>query len=692
MKILNTALLLFVIAMISYKSEAGTNDLIYKSSFEQLFFVGGNTTTSNVVLKLNQFEEYTAPNIGAYVIPYPIENGTNFNVDVVEFPDGNLCSAQNRTGFIANDDVDNVDVSCGIITTIYDVKQENVTGFVAIENLIVTQCKPSDGYWVQTIPGDDDYIGDNFSGSYVNKSDAICSGVDAEVKVGDRVTLNPAQANEFFGQIQMSHLSLTVLSSDNELPEPVNTSVSSLASINAVPLEGVLVRVNNLIVSDVQTPPGIAESSPSNTFEVNNQLLVDDVFYLTQPFPEINDDFATITGISIFRNGLSKLLPRYSQDVYFSTDGVTNLVINEVDYNQPGLDQNEFVEIMNPTNDPISLNGVTLYFINGSNNTDYAQIDLTTQGSLLAGQYLVVGSSNMIDNVANGALTIEFEELENQIQNSNPEGIVLFNTNTNSVIDSLSYGGDIPTATLTDINRVVNVTENSSSVSDNASNDGSIARVPNGLDRNLNDQDFKFTAVSTPGSYNQLVTTPELLVINEFDYNTPGTDDREFIEIFNPSESDISLINVSLYLINGSNNTEYAQIELDSLVSIQAGQYLVIGSSNMINSVVDGALTIEFENPESQIQNSDPEGMVLFDKNTNTVIDSLSYGSTIAMATLTDLGIMVSVTEGSATATDTNSPDGSIARIPNGEDTDNNGFDFSFTTTLSPGAENINTN
>ncbi len=670
-------------------SIAGTNDLIFNSSFEPLFFVGGTTTTSNVVLKLNQYDDYTILGIGAYVTPYPVENGSEYTVEVVQSPGNNLCSVQNNNGVIQNDDVDNIDVYCGLINTIYDVKQENVTGLVSIENLIVTECKDSDGYWVQTIAGDADYSGDDYSGSYVNKSGIVCSGDNADVKVGDRVTLNPAFANDFFGQVQMVHNSMTILSSNNTLPQPVNTSVASISGINAGPLEGVLVKVNNLTVTDVQTPPGIGESSPSNTFEVNNQLLVDDILYLKQPFPEVNDFYPSVTGISIFRNGLSKLLPRFSQDVYFSTDGVTNLVINEVDYNQINTDQNEFVEIMNPSNGPISLDGVTVYFINGSNNLDYAQIDLTTIGTLLAGQYLVIGSANMIDNVANGALTLEFDNPENQIQNGNPDGLVLFNNNTNSVIDSLSYGGDIPTATLTDINMVVNVTENSGSVADSGLIDGSIARVPNGLDRNLNDQDFTFTAVATPGAYNNLVTTPELLVINEFDYNTPGTDDMEFIEIYNPSLSDISLINVSLYLINGSNNTDYSQIELDSLVSIQAGQYLVVGSSNMINSVAEGALRLTFENPEGQIQNSDPEGMVLFNKNNNSVIDSLSYGSAIALATLSDLGIMVQVTEGSATATDTNNINGSIARIPNGDDTDNNGFDFRFTETLTPGESNI---
>jgi len=678
-------LMLFNLSFVNI-SYAGINDDIFSGSFEPIYFVGGESSKANVIVKLNQFDDYTIPAIGSYVIPYPVESGLGYSVEIIDSPQGSQCSAQNNSGTITDDNIINVDILCGTPSTIYEVKQGMVTGSVAIENVIVTECKESLGYWVQTIPGDADYIGNDFSGAFVYNNDVICNSINSDINVGDRISIIPAIANDFFGQILMSDSHINVLSSNNNLPEPVTTSVVSLAGINAVPLEGVLVKVENLTVTDVQTPPGIAEPDPSNTFEVNSQLLVDDILYLIQPFPEVNDFYPSITGISIFRNGLSKLLPRFSHDVYFSTDGVTNLVINEVDYNQPGADENEYIEIFNPSNNPISLANITLYLINGSNNTDYAQYDLTTLGTLLPGQYLVIGTPNMIDNVANGALTIE---LTGPIQNSNPEGMVLFDKNLNVVVDSLSYGGDITAATLTDINIVVNVTENSGSETDSNSIDGSIARIPNGLDRNLNDQDFKFTRSTTPGAYNNFVTTPELLVINEFDYNTPGTDDREFIEIYNPSESDITLVNVSLYLINGSNNTDYSEIQLDSLVTIQAGQYLVIGSSNMINSVADGALRLEFENPEGQIQNSDPEGMVLFDKSTNSVIDSLSYGSTINMATITELGMMVSVTEGSATVVDTNSPDGSIARIPNGDDTDNNGFDFRFTEILTPGESDI---
>lgn len=669
---------------------AGANDSIFKNSFERTFFIGGQAAVGDIVVKLNNFENYTIPNSGPYVIPYPLENGSDYSVELISSPNKLLCSIQNNTGTINGEDILEANAVCGTQTTIYDVKQENVLGTVSIENVIVTACKDSLGFWVQTIPGDSDYIGDDYSGSFVFKNNMMCSGSQPLVKMGDRVSLIAAETNEFFNQIQLIPNEITILSSNNTLPQPIDTTIANISGIEPSPLEGAHVRVQDATVTAVQTPPGPAENSPSNTFQVNNQLLVDDEIYLTTPFPEINDYYFTITGISAYKNTLSKLFPRFSQDIHWSTDGQIDLVINEVDYNQSALDDEEFIEIFNPSNQPISLNNVTLYFINGSNNTDYAQIDLSELGTLDAGQFLVIGSSNMINEVASGALTLEFENSEGQIQNGNPEGLVLYNKALNSKIDSLSYGGDMTTATLTDINMQVNVTEVSGSVADSTSIDGSIIRRPNGADTDNNSNDFQFTTSISPGAINTFTDTPELLVINEIDYNILGEDDREFIEIFNPTMSDISLSHLSLYLINGSTNTDYAQIELDSLETIQAGQYLVIGSSNMIDNVAEGALRLEFENPVAQIQNGDPDGMVLFYKSTGTVIDSLSYGGVISMATLSDTGAMVSVTEGSPTITDENDPDTSLARLPNGVDTDDNSVDFGLTTSLTPGEANLN--
>ena len=53
------------------------------------------------------------------------------------------------------------------------------------------------------------------------------------------------------------------------------------------------------------------------------------------------------------------------------------------------------------------------------------------------------------------------------------------------------------------------------------------------------------------------------LVINEIDYDQPGTDANEFIEIAGPSGT---YSNVVISLINGNNNTVYISFNINSLV------------------------------------------------------------------------------------------------------------------------------
>src|SRR5689334_15461514 len=55
------------------------------------------------------------------------------------------------------------------------------------------------------------------------------------------------------------------------------------------------------------------------------------------------------------------------------------------------------------------------------------------------------------------------------------------------------------------------------------------------------------------------------LVINEIDYDQVGTDDAEFVEIFNPSTNAIALAGLELVLVNGFNDTAYRKIDLSSL-------------------------------------------------------------------------------------------------------------------------------
>lgn len=163
-----------------------------------------------------------------------------------------------------------------------------------------------------------------------------------------------------------------------------------------------------------------------------------------------------------------------------------NLVINEVDYDQPVSDDKEFIELYNPCEEAISLNGYTVRLINGSNNTTYRTIILPNV-SLAPGEYFVIcsdGSSveNCDFNVA-GVFT-------NLIQNGSPDAIALFEGI--ALADALSYEGD-----------VAGSVEGSGSTGDSGSLFGtSLSRNPNGADTDNNNNDFKLRC-STPGAANE---------------------------------------------------------------------------------------------------------------------------------------------------------------------------------------------
>jgi len=177
-----------------------------------------------------------------------------------------------------------------------------------------------------------------------------------------------------------------------------------------------------------------------------------------------------------------------------------HLVINEVDYDQPGADNTEFIEIYNGTGAQVSLATLELVLVNGANNQEYMTIPLLTAGSLADGQYLVV-CSRMV-SVDPAALKIMGLPM-NGIQNGAPDGVALVDIAQHSIVDALSYAGSITAAMLTNVNGPVNLVEGTAlSIVDSATADGSLSRKPNGSDTDNASVDWALSATPTPGAAN----------------------------------------------------------------------------------------------------------------------------------------------------------------------------------------------
>ncbi|MDX2279928.1 MAG: zinc-dependent metalloprotease family protein, partial [Saprospiraceae bacterium] len=167
------------------------------------------------------------------------------------------------------------------------------------------------------------------------------------------------------------------------------------------------------------------------------------------------------------------------------------------------------------------------------------------------------------------------------------------------------------------------------------------------------------------------------LVINEVDYDQPGTDFAEFIELKNVSAGAINLNGWTVELVNGASGAVVYQTVTLPNVSLAAGGYYVICASS--TNTPNCNLVVA---PNSNlIQNGAPDAIGL--KNGSTLVDAFSYEGNTA-APYTEVA-------GESPADDASVAFQGASRFPDGTDTDNNGNDFVSNVCVTPGAANVNT-
>jgi len=228
---------------------------------------------------------------------------------------------------------------------------------------------------------------------------------------------------------------------------------------------------------------------------------IDDVFELSYPGC-LNPLDATDASSDCDGDGRSNLQEFYDGTNPVVADAPPRLVINEVDYDQPGTDTTEFVEVLNKGTNTINLAHHALAFINGNNDLEYLRVNLN--GALSGGQYLVVASTNLT-GIAAGARVLYFPVGENNVQNGAPDGLALINTGALTIYDAFCYEGAMPAANIngfTGTRSLVEGTALSAAVADSNTANGSLARLPNGTDNDNASADWNFTSTPTPGAAN----------------------------------------------------------------------------------------------------------------------------------------------------------------------------------------------
>ena len=186
-------------------------------------------------------------------------------------------------------------------------------------------------------------------------------------------------------------------------------------------------------------------------------------------------------------------------------------------------------------------------------------------------------------------------------------------------------------------------------------------------------------------------------MINELDYDqAPGTpptsDSKEFVEIYNSSADAIALDGLSLVFVNGGSATPATYNTVALTGSLAAGAYLLVHDSGYTPPGTCG-VAIAFTCATDCIQNAGtdttkPDSVMLVRVATNEVIDAVSYEGCIPAVAFGG-GSLASCEGGGVGAPADPNIDGSISRIPNAGDTNNNAADFKFTATATPCAANV---
>ncbi|MBD3239151.1 MAG: hypothetical protein GF331_01090 [Chitinivibrionales bacterium] len=174
------------------------------------------------------------------------------------------------------------------------------------------------------------------------------------------------------------------------------------------------------------------------------------------------------------------------------------------------------------------------------------------------------------------------------------------------------------------------------------------------------------------------------LAINEVDYDQPGSDTAEFVELFNSGADALDLSSFALIVCNGSTNSEAARFMLSG--TLEPGEFFVLANSGV--SIPQGVQHMTI--PENSLQNGSPDALALFNVDEQWMWDAVCYEGKMESVTIDGVDRKFNMVEGTVTsAEDDNYTDGSIIRYPDGKDTDVAADDWCETTTATPGAPNV---
>jgi len=166
---------------------------------------------------------------------------------------------------------------------------------------------------------------------------------------------------------------------------------------------------------------------------------------------------------------------------------------------------------------------------------------------------------------------------------------------------------------------------------------------------------------------------PSGLRLNELDYDQPGIDTAEFVEIVNLGDQQYRLRKVDLVLVNGVTSAEYRRIELSGLLG--PARRLVVATPAV--PVDENAKVLLLPLASNNVQNGSPDGVALVDTANRVILDALSYEGAMTEAAIEGLPGSWSLVQGQTVSeSDDNEVSGSLCRFPDKTDSGDDDTDW----------------
>ena len=277
----------------------------------------------------------------------------------------------------------------------------------------------------------------------------------------------------------------------------------------------------------------------------------------------------------------------------------TPVFINEIHYDNSGTDEGEAIEIAGPS--ATNLSGWSIVLYNGSNGTAYNTQVL----------------SDIIPDLGGGFGTVTVNYPTNGIQNGAPDGIVLYDGL--NVVQFLSYEGSFTA----DGGVADGLTSSDIGVSESSATLAGASLQLAGTGAVYEDFSWESAATNTFGAFNanQIFdgdgggTPPPDVVINEFDADQTGTDNAEFVELYDGGDGNTDLTGLALVFFNGSGDVAYEAFDLDGQSTDADGYFVLCGDA--LN--VDGC-DLEV-NPATNLIQNGADAIALYQSDAVTFVD-----------------------------------------------------------------------